>query len=46
VQSGEHHDEALPRPSYDGLFRIIYCSRCGFLGLGATSIPTGARGNG
>lgn len=25
---------ALPRPSSEGLFGTIFCSRCGFLGLG------------
>jgi hypothetical protein len=34
MQPGEYHDLALPRPSYEGLFGTIYCSRCSFLGLG------------
>ena len=34
MQPGEYHDIALPRPSHEGLFGTIYCSRCEFLGLG------------
>ena len=34
MQPGEYHDLALPRPSYEGLFGTIYCSRCEFFGLG------------
>ena len=34
MQPGEYHDIALPRPSYEGLFGTIYCSRCSFFGLG------------
>ena len=34
MQPGEYHDIALPRPSYEGLFGTIYCSRCEFFGLG------------
>lgn len=34
MQPGEDHDIALPRPSYEGLYGTIYCSRCEFFGLG------------
>jgi hypothetical protein len=34
VQPRKYHDTALPRPSNEGLFGTIYCSRCGFFGLG------------
>lgn len=34
MQPGQDHDIALPRPSDEGLYGTIYCSRCGFLGLG------------
>jgi hypothetical protein len=34
VQPSEYHDTALPRPSHEGLFGTIYCSRCNFFGLG------------
>lgn len=34
MQPGQDHDIALPRPSYEGLYGTIYCSRCSFLGLG------------
>jgi hypothetical protein len=34
MQPGQDHDLALPRPSYEGLYGTIYCSRCGFFGLG------------
>jgi hypothetical protein len=34
MQPGQDHDIALPRPSYEGLYGTIYCSRCEFFGLG------------
>jgi len=34
MQPGEDHDIALPRPSREGLYGTIYCSRCEFFGLG------------
>ena len=34
MQPNEYHDIALPRPSYEGLFGTIYCSRCEYFGLG------------
>jgi hypothetical protein len=34
VQPNKHNDIALPRPSHEGLFGTIYCSRCRFFGLG------------
>jgi hypothetical protein len=34
VQPGEYQETALPRPSHGGLFGTIYCSHCGFFGLG------------
>lgn len=34
MRPGEYHDDALPRPSREGLFGTIYCSRCEFFGLG------------
>ncbi len=34
MKPGEYHDDALPRPTDEGLFGTIYCSRCHFFGLG------------
>ncbi len=34
MQPGQDHDVALPRPSYEGPYGTIYCSRCDFFGLG------------
>jgi len=34
MQPGEDHDSALPRPSREGLYGTIYCTRCEFFGLG------------
>ena len=34
MQPGQDDDIALPRPSREGLYGTIYCSRCTFFGLG------------
>ena len=34
MRPGQYHDEALPRPSDEGLFGTILCGRCDFFGLG------------
>ena len=34
MRPGAYHDDALPRPSYEGLFGTILCIRCDFFGLG------------
>lgn len=34
MQPGEYHDISLPRPSHEGLFGTIYCSRCDYFGIG------------
>ena len=31
---GSDHDDAMPRPSHEGLYGTTWCSRCGFFGLG------------
>ncbi len=34
MRPGTYHDDALPRPTDEGLFGTIYCTRCDFFGLG------------
>jgi hypothetical protein len=34
LQPGQIWDEALPRPSYEGLWGTVLCLECGFHGLG------------
>jgi hypothetical protein len=34
LQPGQIWDEALHRPSYEGLWGTVLCLECGFLGIG------------
>lgn len=31
---GQDHDTVLPRPTFEGLYGTIWCSTCGFSGVG------------